>query len=281
VDAVIEPIYAETEPDFRGNIDSLYVYGAAGNEFQGQNSGYHHKLCGLRWSDPDPDREQGRIQWFGFPMYYAQKSQAEQVFKKSLDWFREEDNVVPVRLLAFEALRRGESAVVRWAVPEGEEGAMFHVYREEPGTERVRLTLEGLTGQTRYEFVDAAPPSGPVAYWLAERDRTGATAWHGPVQLAGVGIEHRLALAPIQPNPVVSQAQIAYTLAGAGRVTLTVYDVMGRQVATVLDAVQDPGKHTETWRPHALDGSPLAPGFYLIRLEAGGEERVRKVFVLR
>ena len=90
-DAVFDGIYAESEPGFRGDIDSLYVYGAAGQEFQNRFSSYHNKLCALRWHDPDPAREHGRVQWFGFEMYYFQNSQAAEVFKKSVDWMREEE----------------------------------------------------------------------------------------------------------------------------------------------------------------------------------------------
>jgi len=89
-DAVFDPIFAESEPDFQGDIDTLYAYGAAGPEFQGKTSQYLNKLCALRWHDPDPDREHGRLQWFGFAMYFMHQDQARNTFKASLDWLREE-----------------------------------------------------------------------------------------------------------------------------------------------------------------------------------------------
>ena len=89
-DAVFDPNFAESEPDFRGDSDTLYAYGAAGPEFQGKTSQYDKKLCALRWHDPDPDREHGRLQWFGFALYFMHQDQARQTFKASLDWLREE-----------------------------------------------------------------------------------------------------------------------------------------------------------------------------------------------
>jgi hypothetical protein len=94
-DAVFDPNFAETEPDFRGDIDTLYAYGAAGPEVQGKTSQYDRKLCALRWHDPDPDREHGRIQWFGFALYFMHQDQARDTFKKSLDWLREEQVPTP------------------------------------------------------------------------------------------------------------------------------------------------------------------------------------------
>jgi hypothetical protein len=93
-DAIFDPIFAESEPGFRGELDSLYVYGASGPLWQGTGSIYQGKLNGLRWHDPDPDRLQGRVQWFGFPIYYFYDTQAREVFKRSIDWFREEQ--IPV-----------------------------------------------------------------------------------------------------------------------------------------------------------------------------------------
>jgi hypothetical protein len=94
-DAVGDPILAEQEPGFRGDIDSLYVYGSAGVEFQDRASYFHNTLCALRWHDPDPAREHGRIQWFGFPLYYMAADGARRVFAKSIDWFREETPLAP------------------------------------------------------------------------------------------------------------------------------------------------------------------------------------------
>jgi hypothetical protein len=91
-DAVFDPIFAEAEqnPPFRGDIDTLYAYGAEGPVFLNLGSIYQGRLTALRWHDPDPDRQQGRIQWFGFPMYYFQNNEARETFRRSLDWFFQE-----------------------------------------------------------------------------------------------------------------------------------------------------------------------------------------------
>ena len=94
-DAVFDPMYAESDENFRGDIDSLYAYGAAGVEFKGLSSTYHGRLCALRWHDPDPGREHGRVQWFGFALYYMESAQAARTFVQSLDWFREEEPPAP------------------------------------------------------------------------------------------------------------------------------------------------------------------------------------------
>lgn len=84
-DAIFEPIYSQDEPSFTGKIDSLYVYIS-----YVPGTPYNKKLDAIRWHDPDPARVQGRTQWFGFPLYFMKKEQAQVVFNRSIDWFREE-----------------------------------------------------------------------------------------------------------------------------------------------------------------------------------------------
>jgi hypothetical protein len=84
-DAIFGPIFAQDIMGFTGVLDSLYIYQAVK-----VNRTFNNKLNAMRWHDPDPARTQGRVQWFGFPLYYMKKDQAQETFNRSIDWFREE-----------------------------------------------------------------------------------------------------------------------------------------------------------------------------------------------
>lgn len=77
------------------------------------------------------------------------------------------------------------------------------------------------------------------------------------------------------PNPFRGATTLPFTLPGAGHVTLRVYDLLGREVATLVDGVRPAGGHTAVW--HA--GS-LPAGLYLARLEAGGRTQTRVLTLL-
>ena len=70
------------------------------------------------------------------------------------------------------------------------------------------------------------------------------------------------------PNPFTHSTTIEYALPASGPVHLSVYDVLGREVAILVDGVQHTGKHTSVF-----DGTPLPSGTYLYRLEASGQVR--------
>jgi hypothetical protein len=86
-DAVFDPIYAQDIPGFpaTGHIDSLYIYKAVKS-----NSKYNNRLNAIRFSDDNPDRSQGRTQWFGFDLFWIKKDQAQEIFNRTIDWFNEE-----------------------------------------------------------------------------------------------------------------------------------------------------------------------------------------------
>ncbi len=84
-----------------------------------------------------------------------------------------------------------------------------------------------------------------------------------------------ISLHPSFPNPLRTATTISYTLPDADHVTVSVYDVTGRLIATLADGVRPPGEHTVQW-----DATGLAAGTYLCRMQAGAEVRMQRLTVL-
>ena len=59
------------------------------------------------------------------------------------------------------------------------------------------------------------------------------------------------------------------------------WDLLGRRVATLVDATMSAGAHSAQWNGMAAGGRPAAPGAYLLRLRAGGETVVSGLTVIR
>lgn len=83
------------------------------------------------------------------------------------------------------------------------------------------------------------------------------------------------------PNPFGAQTTIEYTLPGQSDVRVSVYDVMGRQVATLVDGTQPSGLHTVNWDGRSDGGQRLASGVYLLRLKAANQTLTRRISVVR
>ena len=86
------------------------------------------------------------------------------------------------------------------------------------------------------------------------------------------------ALADIYPNPTPSGATIRYGLPKEQPVTLTVYNVLGQKVATLMEnRTMEPGFHTIQWRGETGSGAPLASGVYFVRMRAGDFTASKKI----
>jgi hypothetical protein len=83
------------------------------------------------------------------------------------------------------------------------------------------------------------------------------------------------------PNPARDGAVITYALPASSEVKLTVYDLSGRRVATLVNQVKDPGVYQEKYRLVDDSGRPLPAGVYLYRLEAGADVATKKMVVAR
>ncbi|MBI5473372.1 MAG: T9SS type A sorting domain-containing protein [Ignavibacteriae bacterium] len=85
------------------------------------------------------------------------------------------------------------------------------------------------------------------------------------------------------PNPFNPSTTIKYQIpevggqrSEVGLVTLKVFDLLGREVATLVDGIQDSG-----FKSVAFDASGLASGVYLYQLKSGGFVQTRKLMIVR
>jgi hypothetical protein len=78
------------------------------------------------------------------------------------------------------------------------------------------------------------------------------------------------------PNPFNGTTRIEFTLPSTQRVALRLYNVLGREVAVLMDEIRTAGRHEMTF-----DASGLPSGVYLCRLEAGGKAETRKIVLLK
>jgi hypothetical protein len=62
---------------------------------------------------------------------------------------------------------------------------------------------------------------------------------------------------------------------------LSMFDVQGRLVARLVDAVLPPGRHEAVWDGTSRDGRALGSGIYFCRLEQGAYQAVQKVVLIR
>ncbi len=86
----------------------------------------------------------------------------------------------------------------------------------------------------------------------------------------------QLVLHPAYPNPFNPSTTISFELARASHVSLSVFDITGREVASLLDETRSAGSYEI-----AFDGTTLPSGVYLYRLQTGEFSQTRKMLLLK
>lgn len=84
------------------------------------------------------------------------------------------------------------------------------------------------------------------------------------------------ALSQNYPNPFNPSTTIQYAMPRAGDVSLTVYNILGQKVATLLEARVEAGNHAVNW-----DAVSFATGVYFVRLKTGDKRLTRKMVLLK
>ncbi len=78
------------------------------------------------------------------------------------------------------------------------------------------------------------------------------------------------------PNPFNPTTVISYELPVRGHVNVKVYDMLGREIAALIDQIQNAGTYSIPW-----DASHIPSGLYFCRLTAGGYSKTMKITLVR
>ncbi len=83
------------------------------------------------------------------------------------------------------------------------------------------------------------------------------------------------------PNPFNPTTTISYDLPEQSMIKLTVFDILGQEVATLQEAEKPPGNYEVQWNGLNQHGNPVSTGVYFCRLQAGNYSKTIKMVYLR
>jgi hypothetical protein len=149
-----------------------------------------------------------------------------------------------------------------------------------PNTDAYRWVGSG-PPPTKVDFTLQAGASGQGTYFLEATDACPAgskTLVADPVYDLGPS-ERQFRLAG--PNPFRNQTTIEIGVPEQMSVSLSVYNLVGQKVATLVDDTKTTGMHTVRWDGQSGSGQALASGLYLLRLQADDWTATRRVTIVR
>ncbi len=127
-----------------------------------------------------------------------------------------------------------------------------------------------------YSFSENITVSGTYAYRLKQIDNGGAFKYSQEAQVT-IEVPKVFMLNQNYPNPFNPTTTISFTLAQDGMTTLKIYDISGREVATLANGMMKAGVIQQV----TFDASRLSSGTYFSCLENNGLRQIKKIVLMK
>ncbi|MBU0690600.1 T9SS type A sorting domain-containing protein [bacterium] len=186
------------------------------------------------------------------------------------------DFYLPVERGEFNAVAGDNNVALNWNTASETNVDEFIVTRNGEEVKRVEA-LNSATG-AGYGWVDNSVVNGTdYSYTLTVRDLDGSELIWGTVNATPAeNIVTGYSLAQNFPNPFNSETSFTYTIPEAEYVSLSIHNLLGQEIATLVNSQMEAGTHTLNW---TADG--LAAGVYMYTLNAGNFSQTNKMLYLK
>jgi hypothetical protein len=183
-------------------------------------------------------------------------------------------NPLPVELSEFSAAVTGRDVKLKWKTNSEINNRGFEIERRtvtKPGEFTRWQNLKFVEGmgntnsETAYEYTDRKLPSGKYQYRLKQFDYIGNYEYYSLAGDVSIIKPDKFELSQNYPNPSNPSCKIDFMLPFKGRVSLIVYDILGREITTLIDKELEADYYTSEF-----NGSNFASGVYFYRLIAEG-----------
>ncbi|MFA6469862.1 MAG: LamG-like jellyroll fold domain-containing protein [Bacteroidota bacterium] len=197
---------------------------------------------------------------------------------------------LPVELTSFTVIANNRNTELNWRTATEVNNYGFEIERTVVSHQSSVISWSKLgfvegSGTTnspkQYSYIDKNINAGKYLYRLKQIDRDGKFSFSQAVEVAVNGAPKEFALEQNYPNPFNPTTTIEYNLVKVQNldkvpVTLKIYDVIGREVATLVNEVKEAGSYSTTF-----DASTLSSGIYFARLQSGNNVQLKKMTLLK
>lgn len=187
---------------------------------------------------------------------------------------------VPVELASFQAFTSGNSVTLNWLTATETNNYGFQIERSQDTVTFIKIGFtqgHGTTTQANsYHYVDERLPIGQYYYRLKQIDLDGTFEYSPTIEIS-IAVPEEFILTQNYPNPFNPRTQIKFEVSEHAHVSLTIFDIRGNRVATLVNSEYVPGIYSLSWDGKNYDGRNVSSGTYFYKLDVSTPEN-KKVF---
>jgi len=189
-------------------------------------------------------------------------------------------NAIPVELASFYASVSGTTVNLNWSTASELNNKGFEIQKkDETSDDWSVLGFENghgtSTETTAYSFADNNPSAGRTYYRLRQIDFNGTYKIYPAVEVNFAPV-FNYTLEQNYPNPFNPETKIKYSIPQTELVTLKVYDVLGSEVAVLVNEVKEPGNYIVSF-----NGNKLSSGIYIYKIVSGTYSSIKKMILTK
>lgn len=183
------------------------------------------------------------------------------------------DTPLPVEFVEFSYQVKGRDVELKWITMRETNNQGFYVEKRNAGTD-LWSTLGFVKGagntvqDVTYRFVDKNIKTGKYEYRLKQVDYNGNVNYKTCGSTVEIGIPEVYSLSQNYPNPFNPVTKINFDLPAVSKVNVTIFDITGREIKTIINGFLEAGYYTETF-----NASDLSSGVYFYRIIAESSGR--------
>ncbi|MCJ7801203.1 MAG: S8 family serine peptidase, partial [Candidatus Marinimicrobia bacterium] len=83
------------------------------------------------------------------------------------------------------------------------------------------------------------------------------------------------------PNPFNSNTTIEYDIKQHSNITIKIFDILGKEIITLVNNIESPGKKSITWNGTDNNGNPVSTGVYIYNLILGDKSYTKKMLLIK
>lgn len=204
-------------------------------------------------------------------------------------WLIKTENIIPVEMLSFTSEVTGNDVKLFWSTATETNNSGFEIQKQVANRQSAVSKWESIgfvpgfgttTEVHHYSFVDESLQSGNYQYRLKQVDFDGSFTYSDIIEVEVLS-PNVFSLEQNYPNPYNPSTTIRYEIPEQSFVTIKVYDVLGNEIATLVNEEKPAGSYEVEFNIYSDEGQNLVSGVYFYKLQVGNFIQTKKMVLTK